>query len=110
MKKFIPILAYHSLDPERFPGKLAISPELFHWQTQNSASRDTPSGRRYIDSPGNGWTFQLFVRECREDAYVALGPVVMTGEPSGDRPMSITWRLEVPIPLHLFRRFSVLRG
>jgi peptidoglycan/xylan/chitin deacetylase (PgdA/CDA1 family) len=30
--KFIPILAYHSLDPKRFPGKLAISPELFRKQ------------------------------------------------------------------------------
>lgn len=29
MKKFIPILAYHSLDPVRFPNKLAISPDLF---------------------------------------------------------------------------------
>lgn len=39
MKKFIPILAYHSLDPERFPGKLAISPGLFRkqmlWIRQN---------------------------------------------------------------------------
>ncbi|MEI7751780.1 MAG: polysaccharide deacetylase family protein [Candidatus Omnitrophota bacterium] len=32
MTKFIPILAYHSLDPERFPNKLAISPELFRKQ------------------------------------------------------------------------------
>lgn len=32
MKKFIPILAYHSLDPQRFPNKLAISPELFSRQ------------------------------------------------------------------------------
>ncbi len=32
MKKFIPILAYHSLDPERFSNKLAISPELFRKQ------------------------------------------------------------------------------
>lgn len=32
MKKFIPILAYHSLDPERFPNKLAISPALFRKQ------------------------------------------------------------------------------
>lgn len=29
MKKFIPILAYHSLDPQRFSGKLAISQGLF---------------------------------------------------------------------------------
>jgi peptidoglycan/xylan/chitin deacetylase (PgdA/CDA1 family) len=32
MKKFIPILAYHSLDPVRFPNKLAISPGLFREQ------------------------------------------------------------------------------
>ena len=39
MSKFIPILAYHSLDPERFPSKLAIRPELFRkqmlWIKQN---------------------------------------------------------------------------
>lgn len=32
MPKFIPILAYHSLDPKRFPHKLAISPVLFRKQ------------------------------------------------------------------------------
>lgn len=39
MTKFIPILAYHSLDPQRFPNKLAISPGLFRkqmlWIKQN---------------------------------------------------------------------------
>lgn len=88
----------------------AISPELFHWQTQNSAGPSTAGGRRYANSPSNGWTFQLFVRETVDDAYVALGPVMLQGEPSGDRPMSITWRLQVPIPLAMFRRFSVLRN
>jgi hypothetical protein len=88
----------------------AISPELFHWQTQNSAGRNTAAGRRYGESPSNGWQFQLFVRESRDDPYLALGPVQIDGEPSGDRPMSIVWRLQVPIPLPMFRRFSVLRG
>ena len=32
MKKFIPILAYHSLNPNRFPDKRAIRPELFKEQ------------------------------------------------------------------------------
>lgn len=88
----------------------AISPELFHWQTQNTAGPNTPGGRRYSESSTNGWRFQLFVRETRDDPYIALGPVRMEGEPSGDRPMSITWRLQVPTPLALFRRFSVLRN
>ena len=40
----------------------AISPTRFHWQTQNSAGPDNPSGRRYMESPDNGWRFQLFIR------------------------------------------------
>ncbi len=87
----------------------AISPELFHWQTQNSAGPDTPAGRRYAESPDNGWKFLLFVRETREDAYCTIGQVSrVTIE--GDRPMSIVWRLEVPLPTELFRAFSVLRA
>ncbi len=88
----------------------AISPDLFHWQTQNSAGENTTAGRRYCESPGNGWRFQLFVRETRDDPYSALGPVSLEGAPLGDRPMSITWRLQVPMPLTMFRRFSVLRN
>lgn len=87
----------------------AISPELFHWQTQNRAGPDNMTGRRYVESPGNGWTFQLFVREHRDAAYVAVGPVHLVSN-EGDRPISIAWRLEVPLPAKLFRKFSVLRG
>jgi hypothetical protein len=28
----------------------------------------------------------------------------------GDRPMSVHWRLEVALPMELFRAFSVLRA
>ncbi|NMG42504.1 DUF3427 domain-containing protein [Aromatoleum toluvorans] len=86
----------------------AISPELFHWQSQNSAGPDTPAGRRYCESPGNGWKFQLFVRDARGQAYRALGPVTLERW-EGDRPLSITWRLERALPVGLFRRYSVLR-
>lgn len=87
----------------------AISPKLFHWQSQNRASSDNATGRRYLDSGTNGWRFQLFVRENRDSAYVALGPVVLK-EHEGDRPISIIWRLKHSMPIELFRRFSVLRG
>lgn len=87
----------------------AISPELFHWQTQNRAGPNNMTGRRYVESPGNGWTFQLFVRENRGAAYLAVGPVQLVSH-EGDRPISITWRLETPLPAELFRKFSVLRG
>ncbi len=87
----------------------AISVERFHWQTQNNAGSDTPSGRRYLESATNGWQFQLFVRPRKGDAYRACGPVVLESA-EGDRPMSIVWKLETPLPVRLFREFSVLRG
>jgi hypothetical protein len=87
----------------------AISPEIFHWQTQNNAGPDTPAGRRYIESPENGWRFFLFVRENKEAAYCALGPAIKV-HIEGDRPMSLQWKLEVALPMELFRAFSVLRA
>ncbi len=87
----------------------AISAERFHWQSQNSAAPDTPVGRRYLESPANGWQFQLFVRPRKGDAYRACGPVALESA-EGDRPMSIIWKLQTPLPAHLFREFSVLRG
>jgi hypothetical protein len=87
----------------------AISAERFHWQTQNSAGPDTNSGRRYLESPGNGWQFQLFIRVRKSDAYRACGRVQLE-QAEGDRPMSLVWRLESQLPIRLFREFSVLRG
>lgn len=86
----------------------AISPERFHWQTQNSAGPDTTAGRRYLESAANGWQFQLFVRVRKAEPYRACGPVVLEGA-EGDRPMSITWRLRSVLPARWFREFSVLR-
>jgi hypothetical protein len=87
----------------------AISPEIFHWQTQNNAGSDTPSGRRYIESPENGWRFFLFVRERKDAAYCAIGPATKV-HIEGDRPLSLHWKLEVALPMELFRAFSVLRA
>ena len=87
----------------------AISAERFHWQSQRTAGPDTNSGRRYLESPTNGWQFQLFVRPRKGDAYRACGRVTMEAA-EGDRPMSLVWRLETPLPAKLFREFSVLRG
>ena len=87
----------------------AISAERFHWQSQNSAGPDTPGGRRYLESATNGWQFQLFVRPRKGEAYRACGPVTLESA-EGDRPMSIVWRLDTPLPARLFREFSVLRG
>ena len=85
----------------------AISPHLFHWETQGVASVSRPSGRRYLESPGNGMSFQLFVRLGPNDAFAYLGPVTYQRH-SGDRPIAITWKLEYPMPAGLFERYATL--
>ncbi|GAB4175540.1 MAG: DEAD/DEAH box helicase [Rhodocyclaceae bacterium] len=87
----------------------AISTDRFHWQSQNSAGPDTPAGQRYLSGGQEGWQFQLFVRARKGDVYRACGPVLFESA-EGDRPMTIIWRLERPLPAGLFRDFSVLRG
>lgn len=87
----------------------AISPCKFHWQTQNAAGPETMAGRRYLQSPGNGWAFQLFVRTAKGSPYRACGPVALL-HAEGSKPMTIQWQLEVPLPPQLFREFSILRG
>lgn len=85
----------------------AISRDHFHWETQNSAAEDTPTGRRYVEQERNGWRFFLFVRETRRDAFVALGPVRYVTH-TGERPMGVTWKLDSPMPAALFERFAAL--
>lgn len=87
----------------------AISTERFHWQSQNSVGPQTMAGRRYLESPGNGWTFQLFVRKAKGDPYRACGPVTLE-RAEGAKPMTIYWKFAVPLPVALFQEFSVLRG
>jgi hypothetical protein len=85
----------------------AISPTLFHWETQSAASVARASGRRYLESPANGWSFFLFVRSDPDAPYAFLGPVKLESS-SGDRPIGITWRLEHAMAGALFDKFATL--
>ena len=86
----------------------AISAERFHWQSQNAAGPNTAGGRRYLESPTNGWKFQLFVRSKRADPYRVCGPVSLESA-EGNRPMTVYWRMTNPLSLRLLQEFSVLR-
>jgi superfamily II DNA or RNA helicase len=85
----------------------AIAPDLFHWETQGAASISRPSGRRYLESPDNGWAFYLFVRPSPDAAYAFLGPVLYQSH-TGDRPIAITWRLHHGMPAALFEVYATL--
>ena len=80
-----------------------ISPTLFHWESQNSATPETPTGRRHIEQPTSGTNVLLFVRERKIDGrgetlpYHCLGRAHYRNHES-ERPMKILWELERPMP------------
>ena len=80
----------------------SINEWLFHWQSQSKTSEATSVGKRYMEkAKGKGYAL-LFVRERKSDSFgpqpfVFLGPVYYVNH-QGSRPMSITWKLEYPIP------------
>lgn len=84
-----------------------ISPALFHWETQGTASRDSTAGKRYVGSPGNGWRFFLFVQLTKDEPYTFLGEILFR-DARGDRPIGITWAVRTSLPADLFERFAVL--
>lgn len=97
-KQFSPTTMYHDY---------AISPTLFHWQTQNSAKPDSGKGLSYIKQKENHKTILLFVREQAKDengrtmGFVNFGPVEFV-KYEGSQPMNITWKLAQPMPAYLW--------
>lgn len=84
----------------------AVSPELFHWESQSTTSAESPTGRRYIHHRRAGTNVLLFVRETKTNnlgaaPYVFLGPADYVKH-EGSRPMAVTWRLRRPMPMEIF--------
>jgi superfamily II DNA or RNA helicase len=90
----------------------ALSPELFHWESQNRTSVQSPVGRRYLSQREAGTHVLLFVRESKANEfggtqpYMCLGPAVYESH-EGSKPIAITYRLRHPMPVDVFRRASV---
>ena len=80
----------------------AISPSLFHWQSQSTTAASSTTGKRYIHHVSQGSRVLLFVREFKQDAigtspYTFLGQATYVSH-TGSKPMNIIWQLEKPIP------------
>jgi hypothetical protein len=92
----------------------AISPELFHWESQNSTSTTSLTGLRYLHHREQGSHIVLFVRESPTDDLGAA-PFLCLGQASyvehrGERPIAITWKLHRPMPAEVFVTASVVAG
>lgn len=90
----------------------AINEHLFHWQSQSTTSPESPTGQRYIGHEKQGYSVLLFGREDKKAGDLSapfsfLGPARYVSH-AGSRPMSITWRLDQPLPAKLLRRMARL--
>jgi len=86
-----------------------ISPTLFHWESQSTTSVNSPTGQRYLSGSS---TVLLFVRHEQKDEfgtapYLFLAPAHFVSH-QGDRPISITWRLEHEMPADFFNAASAM--
>jgi hypothetical protein len=85
----------------------AISPHLFHWESQSTTSVASRTGQRYIHHQAIGNRILLFARETSSAEGVTspdlfLGPATYV-EHRGDRPVAITWKLQLPLPPEFFQ-------
>lgn len=93
----------------------AITPSLFHWESQSKTREDSETGRRYIASQSSDWRILLFVRQRPEDdrgltsPYLFLGRVRYQSHQS-EKPMRIVWKLDVDMPMEFFSDVKIAAG
>ena len=103
-KHFSPTTMYHDY---------ALSQELFHWQSQNSARPDRGRGLTYVEQRENNKKIILFVRESAKDensrtrGFVNFGLVDFV-KSSDSQPMNIVWKLREPMPSYLWHETAKL--
>ncbi|GAA1568570.1 DUF3427 domain-containing protein [Kribbella karoonensis] len=90
----------------------AISPTLFHWETQSTTSTSSKVGQRYLNHRDHDTKILIFARqhkltELGTSPYLFLGPATYTSH-TGDRPIAITWQLDHPMPTEMFQAASVV--
>lgn len=91
----------------------AISPELFHWESQSRTALASPTGQRYLNHRSLGSHVLLFTRAHRVSAFGTGAPYLFLGEADyvehrGERPIAITWHLRTPMPTADFAVASVV--
>ncbi|TCC17132.1 DUF3427 domain-containing protein [Kribbella sindirgiensis] len=90
----------------------AISPTLFHWESQSRERVGSPTGKRYLNHREQGTDIFIFARQHSTDdlgtsPYLFLGPANYTNH-SGSQPIAITWELTYAMPPEVFQAASVV--
>ncbi|MDI3407955.1 DUF3427 domain-containing protein [Streptomyces cavernicola] len=90
----------------------ALSPTLFHWESQSYIPENSPTGLRYQQHKQQGSHILLFMRRYKHTDIGKAQPWMLLGPASyekhqGSKPMAITWRLEHELPADVWLYSSV---
>jgi superfamily II DNA or RNA helicase/HKD family nuclease len=111
------LVTLHKSEAEYSPTTMyqdyAISPELFHWESQSGTTVASKTGQRYLHHRRNGSHVLLFARPKKVTDFGSGAPYLFLGEADyvehrGERPIAITWRLRTPMPAADFAIASVV--
>lgn len=93
----------------------AMSPTLFHWESQSGTSRESVTGKRYRQHVEGGTHVLLFGRRYNEtdidkaQPWMLLGPAEHVSS-EGSKPMSVVWRLTHPLPADVWTYAAIAAG
>ncbi|MFC8737065.1 MULTISPECIES: DUF3427 domain-containing protein [unclassified Streptomyces] len=93
----------------------ALSPDRFHWESQNAISPDSATGRRYQEHAGRGTRVLLFMRRYattdtgKSQPWMLLGPATYV-QHTGSKPMAITWQLAHPLPADVWSYSAAIQA
>ncbi|MFZ3557786.1 MULTISPECIES: DUF3427 domain-containing protein [unclassified Streptomyces] len=91
----------------------ALSPSLFHWESQNATADTSRTGLRYQQHAEHGSHVLLFMRRYKDtdtgkaQPWMLLGPATYDSH-TGSKPMSITWRLHHELPADVWTYASAV--
>jgi superfamily II DNA or RNA helicase/HKD family nuclease len=93
----------------------ALSPTLFHWESQNATAENSRTGLRYRRHEQQGNHVLLFMRRYKNNdmgksqPWMLLGPATYV-EHTGSKPMAITWRLKHELPADVWTYSAIAAG
>jgi hypothetical protein len=104
-EKLSPSIQYHDY---------AISPELFHWESQNKTSVESDTGQRYINQKPGTSDVLIAVREKSAGVngtihFKLLGPADYLKH-EGSKPIAIWWKLRIAMDPDSFEQAAAAKA
>ncbi|KQW12931.1 DEAD/DEAH box helicase [Streptomyces sp. Root369] len=93
----------------------ALSPSLFHWESQSTTAESSPTGLRYQEHVQRGSHVLLFMRRYKDtdigkaQPWMLLGPATYVRH-EGSKPMAITWQLHHELPADVWSYSAIAAG